>query len=97
MTPAAAALANYMSKLSESAYHAGWMMHLEFALWHGIVTGPFRYGRLDLTQTHLDELRRLSDACGGWIYFDAKEGETWVSLTEWQDMYSRNIDLVELD
>ena len=85
-----------MSHLSEEAYAASWMQHLEFALWHAIVSGPFQYGRATITEAHIDELRRLSDACGGWVYFDRDNGETWIPLHEWQDVYSQNIELVSI-
>jgi len=32
----------------------------EFALWRGVVEGPFRYGQLELTVEHIDRLQRLS-------------------------------------
>lgn len=96
MTPESGRLAAYMSSLSEAAYAAAWMQHLEFALWHAVVTGPFQYGRLLITQTHIDELRRLSDASKGWVYFDDQNGETWIPLNEWQDVYSQNIELVSI-
>ncbi len=32
---------------------AGWMEGLEFELWGAIIDGPFRYGRLELTATHI--------------------------------------------
>ena len=83
-----------MSDLSEEAYAAGWMQHLEFVLWHSIVIGPFQYGRLRIEQKHIEELRKKSDACGGWVYFDKENGETWIPLQEWQDIYSQNIEMV---
>ena len=96
MTEEAQDLARFMSELSEQAYAAAWMQHLEFALWHAVVSGPFQYGRLPIEQWHIDHLRELRDACKGWIYFDDEAGESWVAMEEWQDMYSRNIDLVDL-
>ena len=96
MNQNARALAQFMSELSEQAYSASWMQHLEFALWHAVVSGPFQYGRLAINEGHIDRLRALRDKCEGWIYFDDQSGESWVALEEWQDMYSRNIDLVRL-
>ena len=85
-----------MSYLSEEAYLAAWMKDLEFALWHAVVTGPQQHGRLPIEQTHIDELRRLSNACEGWVYFDDKTGETWMPLDEWQAKYARNIELASI-
>ena len=97
MSPRADELKRYMSQLSREAYGADWIEHLEFALWHAIVSGPFRYGRLDLNAGHIAELRRLSDRCGGWVYVDRFAGDRWVPLAEWQDVYTRNVEFVRLD
>ena len=86
-----------MSTLSEEAYAAGWMQHLEYALWHAVLTGPMRYGRLDLTEHEIQTLRQKSDACGGWIHFDEDTGEQWLPLADWETLYSASIDAVNLD
>jgi hypothetical protein len=90
MTPPAQALTDYMSELSESAYYAGWMSGLEFELWRAVVDGPRRYGVLDITAEHIAELRRLSKACGGWIYFDDETEETFASLDDWRRRYAEH-------
>jgi hypothetical protein len=77
------ALAQYMSELSENAYCAGWMDRLEFDLWMAIVSGPFRYGRLELTSAHIQRLSELSQGCGGWIAFEGEREETFVPMDEW--------------
>ena len=59
-----------MSELSEEAYFAGRMEGLEYALWKAVVENPFEYGLLQLTEQHIAELTKLSNACGGWIVFD---------------------------
>ena len=86
MNATAATLASYMSELSEQAYCAGWMLDLEFDLWRAVTEGPFRYGRLELSAEHIDRLRSLSQACGGWIRF----GDDWefVPLADWQALYA---------
>ncbi len=96
MSPEAKQLMTYMSEPSERAYSAGWMEHLEYVLWHAIINGPMRYGRLEITSGEIDELQRLRHACGGWIYFDDTSGETWLPIQEWQDLFTTNIDLVQL-
>ena len=85
MLPQAAALRDYMSELSEEAYHAGWMRDLEYDLWDAVEHGPRSYGRLELTEQHIAKLRELSAACGGWIQFheDAPE-EDFVPLERWK-------------
>jgi hypothetical protein len=81
------ALAESMSLLSEAGYHAGWMAGLEYDLWRAVIEGPFRYGQLDLTDAHVERLRGLSDACGGWIVFDSAGEETFVPISHWNDIY----------
>lgn len=56
LDPAARALADYMSGLSEEAYCAAWMQDLEFELWRALGGGPTTYGRLELTHAHVARL-----------------------------------------
>jgi hypothetical protein len=88
LTPAQSELAEYMSSLSEEAYCAGWMQGLEYALWQALVDGRSTYGRLALSPTHVDGLRRLSELCGGWIVFDDVAEETFVLRSEWEARFS---------
>jgi hypothetical protein len=83
LTSSQMALAQYMSELSENAYCAGWMDRLEFDLWMAIVSGLFRYGRLELTSAHIQRLSELSQGCGGWIAFEGEREETFVPMDEW--------------
>ena len=91
------ALRDFMRELCQQAYDTDWLQHLEFALWHAVVNGPMTYGRLEITAPHIAELRRLSDLCGGWVYVDEELGERMIPLEEWQDLFSRNIDIVQMD
>ena len=81
------ALAEFMSSLSEAAWNAKWMNGLEFELWRAIIDGPFRYGRLELTAVHVTRLHGLSELCGGWILFDDKLEEVFVSADRWKNVY----------
>jgi hypothetical protein len=90
-------LRDFMSELCQRAYGAGWIQHLEFALWHAVVNGPMTYGRLEIAEPHIAELRRLSDLSGGWVYVDDELGERSIPLEEWQDVFSRNIDIVRME
>jgi hypothetical protein len=83
LTPQQRELAQYMSELSESAYSAGWMDGLEQALWRAVIGGPCRYGDLTLTTAHIQKLKALSDACGGWIRFDDEQDECFVPMESW--------------
>jgi hypothetical protein len=90
MKPEEKQLADYMSDLSERAYCASWMVGLEYVLWSAVIDCPRKYGRLDITDEHIAKLKELSDACGGWIMFDDKKGETFVPLGEWPHIYESN-------
>ena len=78
-----------MSVLSEEAYRAGWMPDLEYELWTAVMEGPRRYGRLNVGPAEIAELRRMSEACKGWIAFGDFEQETWLPLQEWQARYDK--------
>ena len=80
-------LADYMSELSEAGWSAGWLAELEFDLWRAVIEGPQRYGRLDITQEHINKLRSLSQVCGGWIIFGDKTEETFIDFVTWQRLY----------
>ena len=76
-------LAERMSDLSEEAWAASWMQDLEFVLWRALLGGSRRFGRLELTDDHLRELRELSQLCQGWIVFADGTEESWVPLVDW--------------
>jgi hypothetical protein len=80
-------LHDFMSELSELAFHAGWMHDLEHALWRAVVDGPFRYGHLDITAEQIGRLKTLSSACGSWIVFDEVLEELAMPLEDWGDIY----------
>jgi hypothetical protein len=86
LTPDQKALADAMSDVSEAAYSASWMAGLEFALWGLLVSGERRYGRATLKNEEAEDLRRLSEKCGGWIVFDDEKEEVFVPLADWKRM-----------
>jgi hypothetical protein len=86
-----------MVELCRAAYGTDWADHLEYALWHAVVQGPMDFGRIHLDQGTLDELRRLADACGGWIRTDRDGTVECLRLEAWQDCYAANVDLVHMD
>ncbi len=87
LEPEAQELAEYMSELSEQAYYAGWMRGLEFELWDAAVNGRREYGRLSITDEHISELRRLSEAAHGWIVFDEKREEILLPMKKWKERF----------
>ena len=76
-------LAKYMSELSELAYTAGWMDKLEFSLWDALNHKITEYGNLVFTKQIIDNLKELSDKAGGWIVFDEKKEESFLTWEEW--------------
>jgi hypothetical protein len=80
-------LAEVMSDISERAYYAGWMDGLEHALWAAVTGGNRHYGHHVLSDSELSELLELSRICDGWIRFDEKHEEVFVSLSDWREKY----------
>ncbi len=66
MNEKAQELLQLMSDLSEEAYCAGWMEGLEFALWSAVLNGPQKYGHLQITPDHINQLKRLAHERFGW-------------------------------
>ena len=78
-----------MSDLSEEAWFAGWMDGLEFALWNAVIGGSRDYGRLAITDEHIEQLRRLADAAGGWVIYDREDEETFLAMEAWTNRFER--------
>ncbi len=88
LTDEASQLASYMQDISEECWHAGWLNGLEFALWHAVQTGPIFYGQGQVTTVQIRELRRLSEACGGWVRWSDEETDiVFVPMSEWERVY----------
>ncbi len=87
LNPEQRALADYMSELSEKAWHAGWIADLEYDIWGAVTGGSSSFGQMDLTSEHLQTLRNLSERCGGWIAYDDAIEETFVPINEWKEKY----------
>lgn len=86
------ALAEYMSELSEEAYCAGWLEDLEFSLWRIVLDGSGRFGFMEITTEHVSNLKEFSRLCGGWIFFDDLNGETFVSLKDWEKRFANHTE-----
>jgi hypothetical protein len=82
-------LLDLMSEISESAWAAGWMLDLEYNLWHIVQTGPRSYGSIYVTEFQIKELMSLSNITGGWIFFDNEKGEQPIKINEWIIMYDK--------
>ncbi|MDX2109092.1 MAG: hypothetical protein SFY80_02510 [Verrucomicrobiota bacterium] len=88
LTPDQRKLAEAMSEISEEAYYSGWQSRLEFALWHLLISGRAKYGRATLTTESIENLRTLSQKCGGWIVFDDHSEECFISMTNWERKFA---------
>jgi hypothetical protein len=84
-------LADFMSDISERAYHAGWMMNLEYVLWGALVNGERQYGRYFITQADIDNLTRLAKQSNCWIYFDNNTEETAISFEQWSRIFNDGV------
>jgi hypothetical protein len=93
LTPDQRRLAEAMSDLSEQTYCAGWMKNLEYGLWAALLgVADTHHLHFELSAAERAQLQRLSDACGGWIVFDASAGETWLPRAEWASMFAAGRD-----
>lgn len=90
LTAAQAALASVMSECSEEAVCAGWDHGCEYTLWAIMVGDSDEYMYLDVTPELRERLRRLSEACGGWIVWD--DSEKWVPVDEWKAAYAKECE-----
>lgn len=77
-------LADFISKISERHYRAGWMQGIEYEVWEAMhAPDPVR-GSLRLTVEEVQQLYAMSAKCSGWIVFDDVNGESFVSIEEWR-------------
>ena len=95
------ALYELMSRISEDCYCAGWMGGNEYTLWE-MVCDPNAdrfYGRCDVSEQDIEDLRAISAEVGGWIrWFDdeedkalpaAKWGPVFTPMAEWLVRYEK--------
>jgi hypothetical protein len=87
LRPDEQALAEYMSRLSEDGFRARWMGNIEYLLWSA-VTGNTAGMRWKLRDEDVDQLRELSERCGGWIVHD--EEARFAPLPEWEKLYTEH-------
>ncbi len=73
------ALQTYMSTLSEDYWCAGWLVDLEYELWHEIITGP-RFLRKEEV-LHLAELAMMLDTWYEW--------NQPIGLVDWDAKYQK--------
>ena len=89
LTPIQRVLAKIMSEISEDAYCAGWLVDLEYELWQILVDGQGKFGFGAVSEAEIEELRLLSDLCGGWIVWDEERGgQTFVPFDQWLKIFA---------
>lgn len=76
-----------MSDISEEGWSAEWMVGLEHVLWHIVLNGPAKYGRVFVDEQLIQRLKDLSERTGGWIIFDEVTEETAILLAEWKEKF----------
>jgi hypothetical protein len=91
LEPDQSQLANLMSEISERCYSAAWMADLEYVLWDAVINGQRKYGHGVITQPDIDDLKKLSQACQAWIFFDDETEETAINLDTWTRMFEEAI------
>jgi hypothetical protein len=85
LSPDQQALAEYMSRLSEEGFRAGWMEDIEYLLWTA-VTGSTAGMRWTLKDEEVEKLRELSELCHGWIVYEGGH-HCFLPLEEWERRY----------
>lgn len=79
-------LVDIISQISEASYAARWYSEIEFMLWDE-VQGT---GTVFLLPEQVEELKRLSDICAGWVRLDEEQGrEQFVPLAKWEELYHK--------
>lgn len=72
-----------MSDLSEEHHCAGWLIGTGYDLWAMTMHGrSLRWGMGRVEQSAIDDLRRLSDACGGWWVWEEDDSDVTFILRD---------------
>lgn len=88
---AARELRSLMSEISEDYYAAGWLVGLEFSLWHIVFEDNaqhFGFGPISFKE--IGKLIELTQRCQGWwIWSDEDGGCKFLNYDEWLPIYQR--------
>ena len=82
---AAGLLARVMSDISEDVWCAGWLTEVEYILWDAIARERPDW----CVREEIEQLKFLSERCGGWIVWDKERGRRFVRMEDWLDRYAR--------
>jgi hypothetical protein len=84
---AACCLQIVMSDISERYSCAGWLDTLEYDLWAMLQGTNRSFSMGEVSDTEIETLRRLHEACGGWWFWHRGYGATFIPTAAWLDMY----------
>jgi len=90
LTESQRALADAMSEVSEYCWFAGWLVDTEYHLWRFVIDPSDQtiWGNYPVSLETREQLRRLSDAIGGWIHWSAGEdSEAFIASGDWQTKF----------
>lgn len=85
---AAMLLLDIMSDISEEYYCAGWLVDLEYMLWHAVETEERSFGFGEIPNHQIEAMKEYASACGAWWVFSEEfKGNILVPLDEWRKIY----------
>lgn len=80
-------LYDLMSEISEDCWSARWLDGNECNIWNLLQEGSGVYGRKEVTQETISEVRRIAETLGEWPAYVTVNPETtklfWVPIEEW--------------
>ena len=97
LPPEAQALAERMSRACRRSWGRCWVDHLEYVLWYATVNGPMRYGAADLEAGELAALAQAARDAQLWITRDRDGAFRALSLRDWQDRFTANVEMLKPD
>ncbi len=100
-------LARRLSEISQSSVAARWLNDLEFMVWQDLtdrrlvedlLVSPEGDVLPPLEETEKEELRRLSEAIGGWIVYDPEDAQdraAFVPLADWTTRFEAWLERIQ--
>lgn len=80
-----------LEEISQEHWDSDWIDGLEYSLWEAVLErkAPFRYGFATVEPETLDDLRDLSELCGGWFHWDGMHYEpSFVTIEVWRKLFA---------
>jgi hypothetical protein len=81
-----------LEEISEDHYCAGWMMNLEYDIWHRIQQLPneHRYGMGTIPEKRLLKMKEVAEQLDGWWIY--RDDRVFVPMAEWLPMYKAHAE-----